>query len=393
MTNIYDLNNHQTSDLVNFYNQVSPCGYYWSDYTELTDAPVINALRAKWVNPLQAPLTEQKKRDRLPPAFMTFIHLGSNSNSSFDEDQILPDDDWILPDKFIPFVDTYGRLIPLNASTEKQQHRIFYMNEYLDMKHAYNIKLKAKANHPISFSGTLAFTDVLTPDIDSMFARLSEQNLLKNTPQTTYQEYPFDVDIDGQGTSFFSKIDKVIVSYEEDVTINNINDLLTLKLIMKSDPSWSISLTPTTYLFDDKITIMSNDVQACPDIKSLSLMWLTSFVATKAAKYPSSYAQKYNPKSQKWSPTVRPSSLLAAMWYQFGEWVAGYRKYKWCPFCDTWQDVTKSKSSWEMHKDCASKARVQKSREKKKKKEYIAQLMDILITLTKKDDDNNGRID
>ncbi len=47
-----------------------------------------------------------------------------------------------------------------------------------------------------------------------------------------------------------------------------------------------------------------------------------------------------------------PSSLLSAMWYQAALALSGERRYKRCPICGRWEDVTDRRPNWKRHQQC-----------------------------------------
>lgn len=61
-----------------------------------------------------------------------------------------------------------------------------------------------------------------------------------------------------------------------------------------------------------------------------------------------------------------PKDLLTAIWVQFFNYVAGKTRFKKCILCQKWEDMNKRNKNWTMHESCASKARVYRSRARKK---------------------------
>lgn len=64
---------------------------------------------------------------------------------------------------------------------------------------------------------------------------------------------------------------------------------------------------------------------------------------------------------------VRPTSLLAAMWLQFGQAVLG-KKYRRCRVCGRWEDVTERDPRWVQHKECGARLRSARNYAKKKQR-------------------------
>jgi hypothetical protein len=70
-----------------------------------------------------------------------------------------------------------------------------------------------------------------------------------------------------------------------------------------------------------------------------------------------------NDENKPWFYFV-PESLLAAMWFQFLQAVIGARQFKRCAVCGLWADVTEKRNDWSMHRECANRERVRRSRSK-----------------------------
>ena len=65
------------------------------------------------------------------------------------------------------------------------------------------------------------------------------------------------------------------------------------------------------------------------------------------------------------TPHLVPTHLLAAIWLQFFQAVAGEKNFERCSICKTWEDTTDYRSSWKKHADCANRDRVARHRLKK----------------------------
>ena len=62
-----------------------------------------------------------------------------------------------------------------------------------------------------------------------------------------------------------------------------------------------------------------------------------------------------------------PKSLLSVMWLQFHNAVIGRNKFKQCPICHEWEDVTNKSSRWTKHPKCANRQRAREHYERTKK--------------------------
>lgn len=62
-----------------------------------------------------------------------------------------------------------------------------------------------------------------------------------------------------------------------------------------------------------------------------------------------------------------PESLLSAMWLQFHNVAIGRNKFKQCPICHKWEDVTNKSSRWTKHPKCANRQRAREHYERTKK--------------------------
>lgn len=66
---------------------------------------------------------------------------------------------------------------------------------------------------------------------------------------------------------------------------------------------------------------------------------------------------------------LEPFDLLASLWVEFSLEVSGQKRFKRCAICGLWADVTKKRSNWTKHEDCANVARVQRFRGRQKEAE------------------------
>lgn len=71
-------------------------------------------------------------------------------------------------------------------------------------------------------------------------------------------------------------------------------------------------------------------------------------------------------------PYIVPRDLLSAMWFQFSQAITGERKYKRCPICGYWEDVTQRRSDWKRHDSCASNVRASRYYARQKEAEAKA---------------------
>jgi len=310
MPSLFDDSNKFIKDITIFYNEVAETGYWWR--SELKELPSLSEIKYKLVNPLKEPQKDEKGKDRLPPAFKTFIDTAPSKT-----------------DSFIEFANQYGRLIPKDKQASGKysdlsfppQSWAFWVNEHTDMKQCHDIFLAAQSSEKISLLGNV--TDI-------------------------YYKNIFEVKIDS-AQSLKDALNNII------------------------EKKWTLFFAPKTELPMHKFLLTSSDLFNCknPTLTTITMIWIGKFIAWNSTFYHCEYSQQYDASKNKWFPLIRPDSLLAAMWYQFAEWVAGKRKYKYCAYCNSWQDVTLNQKNWEMHKDCGSKARVQLSRDNMAKKKAL----------------------
>jgi hypothetical protein len=134
-----------------------------------------------------------------------------------------------------------------------------------------------------------------------------------------------------------------------------------------------------TLLINQKSSIShSNLINYTKDILSLcdlAKLYISNIIqhATKSLSH--TYALQYNLPQGKWLPINTPKSLVAFLWYQLEEEIAGKRKYKKCEHCNKWEDLTSEKgqkrrryAQWSEHPKCGSKDRMQNMRDLTKPK-------------------------
>lgn len=88
-------------------------------------------------------------------------------------------------------------------------------------------------------------------------------------------------------------------------------------------------------------------------------------INVKLGKYPTNPRLIMDNKNQL-KQYLTPSSLLAAMWFQFYQAVTGEKLFKRCEVCRKWEDVTNNKVTWSKHPECAGRERAANYRERKK---------------------------
>lgn len=71
--------------------------------------------------------------------------------------------------------------------------------------------------------------------------------------------------------------------------------------------------------------------------------------------FPCRFYMNYNPVNDSWEPAAEPTSLLAALLYQFAEQLSGNRQYKFCSICEHWSDVTGKRKDRPAHPECEKK--------------------------------------
>lgn len=122
-----------------------------------------------------------------------------------------------------------------------------------------------------------------------------------------------------------------------------------------------------TGLYELKDVLKIGDVRL-PAIKALQLI-----INSQLREYPSSYMLTLNGKKQDYVNQLIPGSILASMWLQLSQYIAGEKRIKQCPICRQWSDVTNVKGSWIKHRECANWDRVTKKRKFENAKKLLSE--------------------
>ncbi|MDR1481439.1 MAG: hypothetical protein LBI74_02305 [Synergistaceae bacterium] len=91
-------------------------------------------------------------------------------------------------------------------------------------------------------------------------------------------------------------------------------------------------------------------------------------ITQKLEQYPLKILFRSDSKARLYK-TLRPTSLLSAMWYQFYLALTGGIRLRRCSICGRWENMAIHRDSWTKHANCANYNRVKKSRNKKKEQE------------------------
>ena len=293
---------------------------------------------------------------------------------------------------FLPFVREFGPLIPFSTTLQNlklpglvnsigddpsrestfflnhkkpEQTSGFYLDEHFALTYAYDLAVK-KDRYP--FIGHLSFEDVATPNTKTLIARLKDQysNVLSDA-QTTETK------------------NTIIVQQQIHISTSDDKNISAIAEILRTNIAWRLVAEPMTpfvcsemlpmmtspdeYFVDMfyKFPIAAIDFNGSNEINlgTLINIWLDKFITYNSSHYPCEVRHHFDPNQNKWVPLIRPSSLLAAMWYQFTEWLAGNKKYKQCRECKKWMDTTDKNINNDYHDECANKGRVRKWRTKK----------------------------
>lgn len=113
------------------------------------------------------------------------------------------------------------------------------------------------------------------------------------------------------------------------------------------------------------------DVLKLGDVRLPAIKTLQLIINSQLHEHPSRSMLTLDNKKQDYNNQLIPSSLLASMWLQFSQYVAGEKKIKQCPICRQWSDVTNTKGSWIKHRECANWDRVTKGRKLKEIKKLL----------------------
>lgn len=107
------------------------------------------------------------------------------------------------------------------------------------------------------------------------------------------------------------------------------------------------------------------DILKLGDVRLPAIKMLQLIINSQLHECPSRSMLTIDKKTQNYVNQLVPSSLLASMWLQLSQYIAGEKKIKQCPICRQWSDVTNIKGSWTKHRDCANWDRVTKNRKLK----------------------------
>jgi hypothetical protein len=117
-------------------------------------------------------------------------------------------------------------------------------------------------------------------------------------------------------------------------------------------------------LFNGKgIRPWASDLYRAPDIVKPALLYAQKTVNEKLQKYPVNIVLQINERGEP-QQSLQPSSLLAAMWYQFHLVLVGKEKIRRCAICGEWEDMKGHRDTWKTHAKCASNKRVERFRKK-----------------------------
>ena len=358
-----------------FKNETSKNGYIWyhGALTEIVDwnnSAHPTSPQHILINPLKA--------DKI--VFKEFISIDpKNSNN------------------FLPFIREFGPLIPFSQTL--QHHKIpgirnlvcdnpdelessfllthkkpeqtaaFYEFEHFDLNYANDLS-ENKDKYP--FIGYLSFEDVATPSSMEMLSEFKNQ----------YS----DLFSDGNMIEIKTET-KATIHFQQPIRFNPSDDkkIKAIAEILCSNIAWNLMIEPITPFISNKMipimtspgeyfenmfvkfSISAKDFNNSTNINhnTIANIWLDKFITYNTSYYPCEVRHHFDPVQNKWAPLIRPSSLLAAMWYQLTEWLAGEKKYRQCKGCNAWMDITDKNSNNYFHADCANRLRVRKSRLKK----------------------------
>ena len=154
-----------------------------------------------------------------------------------------------------------------------------------------------------------------------------------------------------------------------------------IKSSLSGDPNWSndpyiIGSASLNFCHEeqhDRFVLNGNlmglyelkDVLKLGDFRLPAIKTLQMIINSQLHEHPSRSMLTLDNKKQDYVNQLIPSSLLASMWLQLSQYVAGEKKIKQCPICRQWSDVTNTKGSWIKHRECANWDRVTKGRKLK----------------------------
>lgn len=404
MLSAYNANKKRyVNDLLEFEHEVFENGYEWriSPATDSYTSLVEKTSNKKLINPFRVSRKNEKKKDRLAPAFKVFVDLEYGDMSAYQE-----------------FASKYGPLGPIYGDDEIAQDKYclteayrflhFWQIEHDDMKKCHAIFFALKNKEKIPMTGYIAnfaiipfrnsYADIHKnddyPEIhDDVFNNPDsyKYNDQKEEKRRSKDWHPPDLKelikkIEAKKPSDYLELPKIDVSvykskgedsyYDipEDsarfsipiIDDNNIYKIY--DLIVKN--KWSLVLQPSGEFSMRKFLITHEDLRdvAIPSVSLFARIWLSKFLDWNSLFNRCNYSNHFDPVSQKWVPTIKPETLIAGMWYQLTEFFAGKRQYRECSCCRDWEDITDNRSNWDKHIDCARKARTNRYRRKKKEK-------------------------
>jgi hypothetical protein len=103
------------------------------------------------------------------------------------------------------------------------------------------------------------------------------------------------------------------------------------------------------------------DLYRPPDVIKPALLYVRKTINEKLQKYPVNITLQLNERGEL-QQKLQPSSMLAAMWYQFHLVLVGKEKLRRCAICGQWEDMKGHRETWKVHQKCASNKRVERFR-------------------------------
>jgi hypothetical protein len=117
-------------------------------------------------------------------------------------------------------------------------------------------------------------------------------------------------------------------------------------------------------LFDGKDTRpWASDLYRYPEVVRPALLYVQKTINEKLQEYPVNIILQIDEEG-KVRQRLQPTSLLAAMWYQFNLILAGEGKIRRCSICGEWEDMKDHRGNRKVHPKCANKRRVEEFRKK-----------------------------
>jgi hypothetical protein len=105
------------------------------------------------------------------------------------------------------------------------------------------------------------------------------------------------------------------------------------------------------------------DLFRSPEVIRPALYAAQSAVNSKLEEYPVNIVLRMDSQGNPYK-VLRPTSLLAAMWYQFSLALTGEIKLRRCSICGKWESMRNHRDNWKTHATCASNKRVERFRKK-----------------------------